>query len=72
MKSSSPEGKAKTHTKYWKLYSQKMKIYPRKVTNFGEILEEDYREILNLEAETTADPSKNDIEEINFQEIRTT
>ena len=49
-----------------------MKTYPRKVTIFLEILEEEYREILNLEAETTADPSKNDIEEINIQEIRTT
>ena len=73
MKSSSPEGKAKIHTKYQKtVFTENENITEKSEEFWRDVIEEDYREILNLEAETTADPNKNDIEEINFQEIRTT
>ena len=71
MKSSSPEGKAKIHTKYQKtVFTENENITEKSEEFWRNVIEEDYREILNLEAETTADPSKNDIEEITLQEIQ--
>ena len=69
--SSSPEGKARIHLEYQKtVFTEAENISAQSEEHWNNVIEEDYREILKLEAETTADPRKNDIEEITLQEIQ--